>query len=210
MLQVNQLTGFGIRRAGGAIPTLAYQTATNSGANSTSYTFSTQAIGTAAADRLVVVVIGREPGDTLSSSTIGGISATVVANAGTCTIIAAVVTTGTTADVVLNFAGTQIRIGVAVYAVYGLSSTTATSTYTASLSETVTIPAGGVAIGCAYSGSGGVSTTWTGVTENSSQNIEAGGAEFTTASIQSIPGFTGTVSIVFGTGGSNMAVAVWR
>lgn len=83
-------------------------------ANATTQTYLACNIGTASASRLVVVVAGSFASSggsarTITSATIGGVAATVatsVGNAGArnaCHIIYALVTTGTTADVVINY-----------------------------------------------------------------------------------------------------------
>lgn len=156
-------------------------TAVNSAAQTT-YTFSSQSIGTAAANRYVVVGITAytlSSSTSISSVTIGGVSATQLAqaysggvNEDLSALYIAAVPTGTTADVVITFSTAPYRCGIGVYRVIDLLSSTPTNTYTASstsnpLSVSADISAGGVAIavaGMVNSGAAGT-YTWAGLTE---------------------------------------------
>lgn len=92
-----------------------------------SYTWTSFDIGTAAADRIVLVcVANRDPvtSDTPTAMTIGGVSATALTspfNGGTIVVrwFAAVVPTGTTADIFVQFSGAVNSGCISVYAVYG-------------------------------------------------------------------------------------------
>ena len=146
----------------------------------TSFSFSSQAIGTPSSDRKVVVVTHSATAythnDTVSSMTIGGISATLVVRAtpasnGQLEMWEADVPSGTTATIVVNWSRSRNGCGIGAWAVTGANSSTyATATdITDPLSQTLTIPARGCAIGGAF----GFSTptfSWTGLTENYEQN----------------------------------------
>jgi hypothetical protein len=124
----------------------------------TTYTFTSQAIGTADPTRLVVVGIGHGvSGRTVTSATIGGISATQATGAqpsgsGSNTDIwYAAVPTGTTATIVINYSGSEDRTAIAVYSVIGTglafsaaNGTTISSGTPTSVSTTVITPSGGV------------------------------------------------------------------
>ena len=133
------------------------------GATKTAYTFSAVDIGTASADRYVLLGVQmRAIGDiAINSVTIGGETATIVAdvrNAGggntTRTFIAsALVISGTTADVVVTYSGDCLGCGIGVFTSTGINNTatdTATSTVDAPTSSTLDVVAGGFAIACAY------------------------------------------------------------
>jgi hypothetical protein len=156
---------------------------TTSTSDLSTYTFSSQAIGTASTTRRVVVAVhcGRDTGasPSLSSATIGGVSATIHATQsgsgggfyGYAAIISATVPTGTTADVVLNLSATSYWAGITVIAIDGLNSTTPTATATDNtlssgvLSNSLTWSADGFVIAAATFGTSS-STTWaTSVTE---------------------------------------------
>src|SRR5690349_19922485 len=108
--------------------TYAYASSAGNSSTLTTYTFSSQAIGTAAPTRRVLV--GLYSGNTtalrtISSVTIGGSAASLLAqdtHSSTIFINEAFywlsVPTGTTANVVLTFSGSQLQAGIAVWAVY--------------------------------------------------------------------------------------------
>jgi len=152
--------------------TYSFTASGKSNADTASYTLTSASIGTATADRIVVVsVVGV--GDSTHSVTIGGNAATeVISYAGTsgrASLYALSVPTGTTANVVVTVGGTD-SLGVSVYAMYGASGTTAHDTATANadpLTTTIDIPAGGVvfAVADAYNASA-LTFAWTGVDED--------------------------------------------
>lgn len=166
--------------------TQVYQTNAVDASNLTTYTFSSQAFGTAASNRRIVVgVYGRQGGSTLSISsvTIGGVSASAVATQTSDTshnlaaLYIADVPTGTTGDVVVTWGVAIDRCGIGVWAIYGSGSATASDTDSANgttdpSAVTLTVPAKGVAI--AYGGSADGSTaTWANITEKFDGSIEA-------------------------------------
>lgn len=143
--------------------------------NST-YTFSSRSIGTAAANRYIIVTVQfSDVFTTASSVTVGGISATFVkrkSGAGatptdTVEIWVASVPTGTTANVVVNTTLGVNNCSIGLWAAYGINPTAyATGESVASPpSTTLNIPAGGIAVGIAASNDGGNTWTWTGLTE---------------------------------------------
>lgn len=99
----------------------------------TSYTFSSQNLGTAAADRVIVVLIkvSGNAGMTISSVTVQGITATISVQAGSGgaganrTGIAIVeVPTGTTGDVVVNLGvATGFECGIGLFRATGIDTT---------------------------------------------------------------------------------------
>ena len=99
----------------------SYVTSTSVGATAASYTFTSVSIGDADANRTVVVTVSWNAGATnrlLSSATIGGVSATLLQTSAAAgwersAIIYADVSSGTTANIVLNFNGTIGR-GIAI------------------------------------------------------------------------------------------------
>jgi hypothetical protein len=130
-----------INAAAAEPPTISYtdQDVSSAFSGSSPFTFSSQAIGTAAANRHVIaVLLSRWFGPTsISACTIGGVSATIAVTAKTSDrpiagIAIASVTSGTTADVVWTVGGGgTINLSSSTYAVYGLSSITAKATNTA-------------------------------------------------------------------------------
>lgn len=179
----------------------AYVTRGGPGAQTGSnpYTWSGVSIGAAASDRLVIVSVGWAGLGTvtLSSATIGGVSATIVAQTtGTNTgiaIIAAVVPTGTTADIVVTMSAGMSRFYYAVWRGTGFVSTTAYDTdapaggASSARSATIDVPAGGFVFATSQGAdSGGV--TWTNVTEDwdySDSNDKHNGGSASSSTLQS-------------------------
>lgn len=163
--------------------TITPQSNAVSGSNLSSYTFAGQAIGTATADRIVVVVaVGGLTAATINSATIQGIAATkqfeITPGNLSVSILTAAVPTGTTGDVVLNFSTTRGQAGIATYSMTGASSeipssTASDTTLTGNdLSASIDIPANGGAIAGVIANSTPTSTTWTNLTEFNDQIVE--------------------------------------
>lgn len=150
-------------------------------ANSTTYTFTSQNFGTAAADRYIIVVFGSGRGSTgiaVSSATIGGVaasldvqlSANVSGSSAVSAIMSAPVPTGTSGTVAVTLSGAAGQnAAISVYSLTG--SLTGTPSFTnsngtgADPSTTLNCPAGGAGVGgSTYRNSGGT-TTWSGLTE---------------------------------------------
>ena len=163
--------------------TLAFTaSAVNTSAQS-SYTFSSQAIGTASSDRVVVVGTSGGSGatDAVSSMTIGGVSAVkaigIVNNTGT-EIWYATVPTGTTASVVVNWGGTKNRSGIGVWALTGVSGIGATNTSSSSTS-TLTVSGNEKDIVIVmWGGKDHSSVSISGVTENFDRDITGAGSQY--------------------------------
>jgi len=191
MLRVNNFIGFGARPAAGSAggKSVNWQTSATSGASGSSYTFSSQALGSAASDRYVIVSVGLGANSaTVSSMTIGGVSATsVVAASGghhNASMWIANVPTGTTGDVVLTLSGSSDRATIGVWASYGLASTTAHDTGSSTArpaTDTLTTLAGGFAVGYCCNQDGGT-VSWTNATErfDEVQGQVSSGADATT------------------------------
>jgi len=161
-----------------------------SGTNAAEYTFSSQSIGAADSDRYIICCVAwRASADTtLSSVSIGGVAATLLANnvnvsggetSGTCIAVAAV-PSGTTGDVVVTIGATALRCGIALYRAVGLGTPTVphdTLTSDAdSPTGTIDIPNNGLCIGIAYNASQDTNAvSWTGLTEDFEASIEGGG-----------------------------------
>jgi hypothetical protein len=151
----------------------------------TVYTFTAQPLGTATADRQIVVGFSERASAirTITSITVAGQACGIInqifSGAGdinrTAMCIAAV-PTGTTGDVVVTLSGAALRAGIGLWALKG-SATTASSASGVSTTDpatsTLTIPVGGVAIGYGFAADGAVprTATWTNLTENFDQVI---------------------------------------
>ena len=171
-----------------------------SGGPKTDFSWTGVAIGEPADDRQVIVAIAadRAATSTVSSSvTVGSVSATQVAKQShtasgngiesEASIWAAVVPSGTTADIAISFTTNQYGMAMAVFAMHG-ASTTAYDTGGAeaadaanggvTLSTTLNIPAGGAAVGVPYGSSSNVDDwVWTGLTERAKTVRNGAGAD---------------------------------
>lgn len=201
----------------------AYLQTTQDTSDQSTYTFSSQNFGTASSDRYIIIgIAARKAGaaTTISSVTIGGVSATIVAeysnsdtNSNISALAIANVPTGTTGDVVVVFGATMVRCVITAWSATNLSSATPHDTLTngsADPTGTIDVPAGGFAVATALSNSVGT-VTWTGLTEHSDTTLETfvtvsdASDEFETAQTNM------TVTANFSTSGSTpvMSVASW-
>ena len=156
---------------------LTYQTQTTNVANLTTYVFTAQAIGTAAADRHVIAGV-RFSGNTQStvlSATIGGVAATIVnqttAGSNVAALIVALVTAGTTADISVTIASSALRAGCGVWSAVGLRNaaahTSVASIATTAIGTLSVVPDGFIV---AIASENAASTySWAGVTERFDQ-----------------------------------------
>lgn len=184
----------------------------------TSFTFTSAAVGTAAADRDVIVYAAGQSGATgraITSITVAGNTATLDASQATVSGITSMsaigryrLTTGTTATIVVTVSGAgSNQMAIAVYRMTGASVgpvDTATATAVANnVSSNIDIPANGAGIAGGSFVGGGTSATWTGFTEDSDQN--AGGVSVvTTALITSSSLLTGQAFSVTASGATNV------
>lgn len=193
--------------------------------NLTTYDFTSYPIGAASSTRRVIAVIHGDIGSaavTLSSATIGGVSAAIDAQANggagstnLTAIISATVTSGTTATISVTFSGGLQRAACKAIAVDNLLSVSpyATATDNADpLSATIDWLADGVVVGGSGTDNGTLACAWAGITETEEIDYESTDASsadlFPTAN-----GVSQTVSATW-TGGtfarSSMAVASYR
>lgn len=192
---------------------LSYLQQASSTSDLNSYTFSSQNLGAASADRYIIVSIQtRDSGTgakTINSVTVGGVSATITVqkqgvDAATNSTVAglaiALVPSGTTGDVVVTFSEVVLRCSIALYAATGLTSATPTDTGSSNASNPtydIDVAAGGFAIG-AISDANGTSVVWTGITENFDTTVETfllvSGAAATFATQQTNLTLTATIT----------------
>ena len=179
--------------------------------SATTYTFSSQAIGTASADRVVVVGTSGGAGATnpVSSMTIGGVSAVkaigIVNSTGT-EIWYATVTSGTTASVVVNWGGTKSRCGIGVWALTGVTGVGATNTST---SSTATLTVSGKTkdiVLAVYGGKDHASVTFTGLTEDYDEDISGAGSQYQAGGSKKLTATgSNTITVTPNTGATEVA-----
>lgn len=191
-------------------------------ASQTTYNFTTASIP---AGLVVVTVSNEENGDnTVSSVTIGGVSATQAAafyqnqTSGTGSSIWYAVIGSSTTSVDVSFGNAPIRCGIGVYTIENYTSATpvynnAVQGPTAStLSITTSSISSGSAIIAVRTSGAGYSHTWSGVTEDYDNQIGGGLTGQTGASLDTSTTQTHTIESVEdspGGQGTTMAVAVW-
>jgi len=209
------LSGFGAGGASSATATFTDNTV--SAANATAYTFSSQSLGTAAADRqILVATYGYNTGRVVSSLTVGGESAAnklrkqqSEVNVEFWTLALAA---GTSGDIVVTWDGAMLQCGVGVWALYGASATASDTSSIGvtgaglSLAVAHTSPATGFAIGYAADSSNVVTFAWDSsfvekFDEAVEPNANHAGAQFDGL-------FDGTVTVALTAGGGSAASKV--
>lgn len=171
----------------GTVPdaTITYRTQTSSASGLTTYTFVAVDIGTASADRVVLVAAHcrADTATAMTSVTIGGVSAPIqVQRTGVnITGIASLgVAAGTTATIEVIYNNACFRAGIGTWATTGLLSATATFTGSSIVDPgavSSNISAGGVAVGAGVDSTTAANCTWTNLTEN--YDVTIGGASNT-------------------------------
>lgn len=192
---------------------LITQTANPGGVSSSSNvaTYSGVAIGAAAANRIVVVLVASELASaSINSVTLGGITM----NAGTQGNFGAVYArafyllypTGTTADIVVTYGAnaSNTQNHIAVYSVTGAAYSATGADQSSDMDATdrlttgaITIASGGGFIAIAAGATDGTAKTWANATED--LDVDAGGFRFTTATRTTAL----TTTAVTCTGGTN-------
>lgn len=186
-LMVNNLVGFGATTESSGPASITFAASAVSASNVTAgntYTFSSHSIGTASADRYVVVTVTTN--SRVSAVTVGGASCTLAnsrTNGGASYIYITdgPVTSGTTASIVVTIStATSAACGIGTFAVTGLQSITPTATATQTTDVTATnlaVTASGVAVGVVYSENDDTYThSWTNLTERYDARLDAGEA----------------------------------
>lgn len=194
----------------------------------TTFTYTSKAIGAIDGNRRVIVATGStvNASRTVSSVTVGGISATQAVTAESSgsgvyartSIWIATVPSGTTANIVVTYSASVNRSAISVWAAYGLQSSTATSTGSSSSSSdpmtaSLTINTGGIGVGMAhnYYGGGHTSYTWTNLTEDN-DNVSGSGTVGTSGA-HATGAFSGTITadpLGTSTYSASMVVAAFR
>lgn len=181
--------------------------------NATNYTFTDKGIGTASADRVVVVRV-TQLGGIIDKMTIGGVKAVKAISAGTTNNISEIwfanVPTGTTATIVITGTISSVGCGIAISTMTntGGGPSDAAQDISGALSQSLTIPEGGAAVGVACNNVAGTPTTvWANLTEEYDEAVDTNrsqsGASSSTAG-------TPTITATFTPSGSdNFALAAW-
>lgn len=192
--------------------TISHTATVNDGSDLSIYTFLSTAIGTAAANRTILVGIASNAVDVSTVLLDATSMSSVVALGGAnrrCSLWQADFASGTTASLVITFASGAQDCGVDVWAAYGIGLTNDTQTSTANpMSATLSIPAGGVAVGIATNFSAAATFTWGEMTEDSDQVIAgSGNISYTASSRASASAISPTVTCT-PSGASNERMAL--
>lgn len=121
---------------GAGLPKLTFLGTASDITNSSTYSFTGKSFGKASQDRLIVCAVSgyRDAGGTISSATIGGVAAAIYGNTsvayGSGAFIAAVVPSGNTGTITINWSNQQASCAIAWYSITGLQSTIAAGTQT--------------------------------------------------------------------------------
>jgi hypothetical protein len=203
--------------SGAAPAEIAFLQSASSTANATTYTFSSQNLGTADAGRYIAVGVGGRGFASISSVTVGGVSATIVSqlengsSSNVAGIAIAAVPTGTTGDIVVTWNEAGLRMGISVYRITNLTSPTISDVSTSTANDpsvTLDIPVNGIGMGMALAQTSSGTASWTGMTEDADFNVESQ-ISLSSGSIELEAGETGrAVSINWSAGSSCAATFV--
>jgi len=180
-----------LQGAGGSSSALSltYQGSVTTTSASTTFTYTSAPIGTAASNRLVIVVVGNRWGASsgglnVTAVTVGGVSAVqqVVTTSPTIVSIwSAIVPTGTTANVVATYSAGPLGTSMSVYTIHGGASITAKTTAQAvqsgginPISTTMNVTNKDIVIMGTTGDSATSGVTLVGVTENIEYNLTSG------------------------------------
>lgn len=162
---------------GGSGKSIAFTANAGDGTNQATYTFAGQSFGAAASSRIMVFCLnGIATGAatvTWSAVSIGGISATLQASqpgggGQVSSIFTAPLTSGTTGSILGTASTTMARVGVGVWATYGLNSATAITTAgstSAPATLNLNMTAGDIAVACGFNNGAAPTATPAGYTE---------------------------------------------
>lgn len=191
MFQVNQLTGFGGGEQAPALPSKSFQATTFDGTSQTTYTFAGQNIGSASSTRYVIVAaaLTASASRTISSVTVGGISATAIVTDDVTnfffyrlSLYIVAVPTGSTASVVVTASGACDAAAISVWAAYDLNSATAVDSDVSPDSvspfdvPSMSTSADGILVAATTYFSDAGSVAWTNATERSDLSSSFSGA----------------------------------
>lgn len=144
-----------------------------------SYAFANQPLGPTHAARIIVVAVTARkvaPSATISSITIGGVSATVAVTStqggNTAAIAYATVPTGSTGTVVVNWSAVVLRCGLAMWSIRGAAATVTTASAFGAVGTSITGTTNGFVIAASGNTADSQTYTWAGVTKRYEAAVE--------------------------------------
>lgn len=226
-LIINELNGF---NAGGVSPaTVTFLQCAEDASDASTYTFTSQNVGTASSDRYTIVGIGGDDNATvwdISSVTVGGNSATEAVDYGgvsslnNTAIYYIANPTGTSQTIVVNTSEAINHLQICVWQANNIQTGTPFATNTgfdtaaAAFHMDLNIPANGAAVGVCSTQAGSQTFTWTGLTERiDDPAIGAEANSYTAADLNQGGTASTPLSITCDATGSadtSGAVASWR
>lgn len=189
--------------------TISYNGTASATVTASTFTFTPFPLGTAAANRKVIIGVVYNSATAVNSVTVGGTSATQIASNGACSFWVLDVPTGTTATIVVTMASAIVGCAIAGWAAYGLRTSTAVGSGSATATATVhTLDAtafqGGVVVGVSAQTTAVLSTTtWSGLSMDQAavgigfgvgQSVSAASAQVTAGGSPRAMSVTWTVS----------------
>lgn len=209
-----------------SLASISYVGSAGSNSNTTNYTFNGVAIGSAATDRIVPLVVMQRLGSGVDPTgvTINGTAMTFLASVNDGTINTSlwsvprgVVPTGTTADFVVSNSGSRSMCYINTWRIVGQNSDTPYQVLTklkAGGSLTLTLSMGtsftdGATLGTASAPNLSTSFTWSGLTESYDTNTESTNCTITGANANSLPASITATAATPVTGLMGIA-ATWR
>lgn len=161
---------------------LSFVDSKSTDANQSTYTWTGVSFGAEAANRVLVALVVTQ-NVTITSATIGGVSATIVGSPA-CWIVYATVPTGTSGTIVFNLNTGDTRNAFRLYRVVPGKSATPINTIAdssdATTSSSLTVKKGGVAVlnAARSSGNGAFTTSWNGTDTLSYVSGDYGSSNF--------------------------------
>ena len=141
----------------------------------TTYTFTGVGLGTAAADRTVILAAYVFNGGTSHTATLDGSSMTDEGSGQVSVFRSTIFTlahaTGTTATIVISTGGNPYNCGIATWAAYGIGDEFDQSAVSGEVTD-INIPAGGVAIGYSVNHNTNYDATWTNMTKRFGEAVD--------------------------------------
>ena len=160
-------------------------------------------LGTADANRLIIVCVGSAGGTPPTGVTVDGVAATLAISNGAAKIWYAQATANVTGTTTLTGGSSPTLQGIGVYAAYNLPSLTPSAVGTGVDHTTVVVPANGFVVGCGERTAGTISG-WLGITRDYTATVS--GDDFSSASTTVV----GSQSILAtATNAGAMALAAW-
>ncbi len=194
------------------VPIVNFESQAVSGADLTTYTFTSQAIGTPRPDRTIIVAAVCFTGAMFTTLTVGGVPLVKIFEQpeGILAFHGAIVPTGSTATIVMTCTAQGIRAAISTYSVIGLTSLTPIDTAAGLTAGGDTLDvdtvSGGFVLGLAR-GSSTPTIAWSGLTEDH-QTVIADNVDHSTASASNLSVETPRSVSTTITGGSAGSIVV--